>query len=253
MPNAVFTNVTARQVILLALKDAGVIGVGQTALAEDINDTLFTLNQIIAQWNRKRWLIWALETLEILSTGADFYTIGPVPNVSGANHIYRASRPDKIESAFFRQQIQSNPNRIDYPLEIITSREDYNKIALKTLQSFPSYLFYDTAWPTGNLYPWPVPQANLYSLHFSVKVQFTGFTSLAQELGVPPEYVAALRYTLGMALRPTYQLPPDPQLRDLMVNALNTLRKANTQIGRLDMPAEISRPGIYNPYSDTVT
>src|ERR1700749_5311714 len=86
-----------------------------------------------------------------------------------------AGSPARMESGFLRQiapppsqDDTGNPyggNLIDYPMTLLQSREDYNRIALKTLQSFPGYLFYDSAWPIGVLYPWPIPQANIYELH----------------------------------------------------------------------------------------
>ena len=48
---------TVGDLITLALKDSGVLGAGQTALAEDMNDALSRLNMMLGQWNRRRWLI----------------------------------------------------------------------------------------------------------------------------------------------------------------------------------------------------
>lgn len=42
---------TVIELITLALKDIGVIGTGQTASAEDVNDSLTALNQLIEEWN----------------------------------------------------------------------------------------------------------------------------------------------------------------------------------------------------------
>src|SRR5258706_11652035 len=160
-----FTTSSALDIIKLALKDAGVLGVGQTPLAEDANDALDTMNAMIGQWRRKRWLVWVLRTDSIVSTGATSYTVGPA-----GSDIVIAPRPDKLESAYFRQTVQSQPNQIDYPLEIISSREVYNRIALKQLQSFPSYIYYESSFPQARIYPWPVPQANIYSLFISTKI-----------------------------------------------------------------------------------
>lgn len=88
---------TPLDIINQAMLEAGVIGVGQTALAEDTNDAFTRLNWMMAQWARKRWLIWQLVTLSKISTGAQSYTVGP----GGDFDI--AQRPDKLESAFLRQ------------------------------------------------------------------------------------------------------------------------------------------------------
>lgn len=41
---------TAGSIINLALKMAGILGVGQTATAEDANDAFTVLNMMLAQW-----------------------------------------------------------------------------------------------------------------------------------------------------------------------------------------------------------
>lgn len=237
-----------QELMLLALKDAGILGVGQSAQAEDLNDALTRTNIMLGQWQRKRWLIWHLVDKSILSTGAKSYSIGP----GGAIDV--AVRPDRLESAFFRQIINSSPpNQIDYNLEILESREDYNRIALKQLTSFSMCVFYDSAFPLGFIFPWPVPQANIYEVHISIKELLSSFTSLAQTINIPPEYYGAIQYCLMQRLRVGYRLPVDPEINGLAKDALNTLRKANAQIQRLQMPSGVVRPaGYYNVYSDQI-
>lgn len=236
---------TPQDIIRAALKKAGILGVGQTALSEDTNDAFDDMQDMLGQWQRKRWLIWHLVDYAFTSTGATSYTVGP----SGNFNIN--PRPDRIESAFFRQIVSSNPNQIDYPLQIIESREDYNRISLKTLSTFPQYLFYDSAFPTGLAYPWPLPLASIYQIHLTVKETLAQFTSLGQQISLPLEYFAALKFNLAVRLRQAYQMPPDPILIGLAKDALNVIRNANLQIPRLQIPADLVRPGLYNIFSDT--
>lgn len=236
---------TPIDIITQALKKAGILGVGQNPLAEDTNDAYSDLQDMLGQWQRKRWLIWHLVDYEHIGTGAQFYTVGP----GGDFDI--SPRPDKIESAFFRQVISSNPNQVDYPLSIIIAREDYNLIALKTLQSFPQYIFYDSAFPMAKVYPWPLIQSSIYSLHITVKQTLAQFDSLNQEIELPLEYMAALKFNLALRLRQSYQLPSDPVLNGLAKDALNVIRNANLQIPRLQIDKQLIRPGgLYNIYSD---
>lgn len=235
---------TPADIIALAFRDSGVLGIGQTANAEDTNDAFIRLNYMMAQWATKRWLVYHLITLSKQSTGAQFYTVGP-----GGDYDINP-RPNKIESAFFRQLIPSAPNQVDYPLKLIMAREDYDKLALKQLVTFPEYLFYDSGWPLGKIYAWPIPQATQFSVHITVKEVLSQFTDLAQDIVLPAEYMAALHYNLCARLRPAYQMPPDESIVALAKDSLNTIRGSNTQIGRLSMPKGVVRPGIYNPYSD---
>lgn len=237
---------TPLDIITQALKKAGILGVGQNALAEDTNDAYSDLQDMLGQWQRKRWLIWHLVDYSFASTGAQYYTVGP-----GCDFDI-SPRPDKIESAFFRQIISSNPNHVDYPLSIIIAREDYNLISLKQLTSFPQYIFYDSGFPTGKVYPWPVIQDGLYTLFITVKETLNQFTSLNQEIAMPLEYMAALKFNLALRLRQAYQMPPDNELKGLAKDALNVIRNANAQIPRLQIAKDLIRPsGLYNIFSDS--
>jgi hypothetical protein len=235
---------TPAELIALALLDSGVIGQGQTASAEDANNAFIRLNMMMAQWRRKRWLVYHEVDVPLTSTGAQSYTVG-----TGGD--FDVARPDRLEAAFVRQLIPSGQNQVDYPLEILQAREDYNLIALKTMGTLPQVIFYDSAYPLGVVYPWPVPQASIYQIHLTLKADLPQFTSLAQTINLPEEYRAALHYNLCARLRPAYQMPPDPSIVGLARDALNVIRSANTQIPRLRMPASLRRNGgRYNILND---
>jgi hypothetical protein len=236
---------TASEIVTQALKKAGVLGIGQTPSAEDANDAFLDLNDMLAQWQRKRWLVYHLVTYSFTSTFSHSYTVGPGQNFNVA------VRPDKCESAYFRQLVNATPNQVDYQLKIVNAMEDYNKITLKQLTTFPEYLFYDPAWPTGLAYPWPVIQSGIYQLFLTFKEQLTAFASLAATVNLPPEYVPALKWNLAARILTSYPgLPENPKLIALAKDSLNTLRLANAQVPSMSMPAHITRRGIYNIYSD---
>lgn len=164
-------------------------------------------------------------------------------------------RPAKLESAFVRQIQNPVGNQVDYPMEILQSMEDYNRIALKTMVSFPNgYVFLDSAWPLANLYTYPVAQANIYSLNVTVREQLpVQFLTLATAVNLPFEYYQAIELNLAMLLRATFGIPsfPGDPLPGLAKGSLAMLRGPNTQIARLQMPGEIMRDGIYNIFSDS--
>lgn len=276
------TITTAQDICLFAMKAAGVVGVGQDALTEDLNDTFKALNMMIGIWNRKRWLIWHLLDIGVVSTGSLYYTVGP-------GQQFDVPRPDRLEAAYFRQLVPGVPSTltadpynpglgilidgpvplplsvdgpqtqvglsIDYPLQLLQSMEDYSTIALKNLSTFSRYAFYDSAFPTGKLYPWPVTPASLFEVHILVKDVLTAFASLTTAINLPPEYYEAIWSNLVLRLRMIYQIaaPPPGQddVKDTAKAALDTIRGANTQIPRLRMPAALRRGGQnYNIYSD---
>lgn len=307
---------TARDFITLALKEAGVLGIGQEANAEDINDCFTLLNRMLSQWQKKRWLVPNLVDIYAPGNSARSNLIGP-------GQYYNYQRPDKIQAAYFKQ-LNSGADNVSYPLTPIWSYEDYSRIALKELNSWPSYFFYDAAFPYGNVFIWPIPTSQ-YEVHLIVKgpigftiqlkegiieaagtlytdgnyldIPFTNITgfgsegtadvtvvgglvtvivihssgegykindklsldttlmgatgagfiwsvtkvtdSLDAEFNMPDEYQEAIHYNLCVRIVSMYQLPTNPVQGKLAVLALNTIRNANSQISKLQMPSSL--------------
>lgn len=169
---------TARDFCTLALKEAGVLGLGLTANDEDINDSFKLLKMMLAQWQRKRWLVPSLYELAAIGNNQQYNLIGP-------GQYYNAIRPDKIQAAYFVQlggqagfspgfspgfQVGSNTysGPVSFQLIPIWSWEDYARIALKQLGSWPQYFFYDGGFPYGRIYIWPIPSSQ-YEIHLVMK------------------------------------------------------------------------------------
>lgn len=234
---------TVLDLITLALKQAGIVGIGQNVSADDSNDSFNLLNMMLAQWAVKRWLVYALQDVALESTGIQTYTYGP-----GGN--FNVPSTDHLESAYMRLTNSNNPQQPDFPLDLITSYEDWGRIRLKTLSTFPQYVFFDGAFPLANVWFWPIPAAGMYQLHLITKTPLSAFTGLTQTITLPPQYLEPILYNLGLRLRTAYQLPPDPALNMLAAESLNTLRQSNAQVPRLRMPSTLIEGGWYNPWND---
>lgn len=238
---------TALDVVSSALRKSGVLGVGQTANAEDSNDAFSDLNDMLAQWQRKRWLVYHLADVAFTSTGAQSYTVGPTSN------FVVAARPDKLEAAFLR--MLNSSQQPDVPLRIITAHEDYNRIAIKTQGTYPNVVFYDPAYPVGLLYPWPVPASGLYELHITIKETLGALANLAATINLPPEYIPALKFNLAVRINASYPgSDPIPDVVALAKDSLNTIRLANGAVPEMRMPSGLTaRMGRYNVYTDYPT
>lgn len=236
---------TVNDLILSSLKMSGVLGEGQIASAEDTNDAFLAINRMLAQWSKQRWLVYVLNTYEFAATGAMSYTVGPGGDVP------TTVRPNRIESCYFRQNTEQNPYYVDYPVTIIEAREDYNMIRTKALNSFPEYAFYESDWPLGNLYIWPIPPT-IYQVFISVMQPLGGFTSVTQSANLPPEYWDAIEASLAERLCILYNRPVPTDLAALAKVTLSVLRRANAQVPTVKQPQELLRRGIYNPYADTM-
>lgn len=232
---------TPAELIRLALRDAGVNGVGQTPTAEDNNDVFTHLNMMLAEWSARRYLVFRLIDVSCAATGALSYTVGTGGNIN-------TTRPDQIESAFWRAT--GSGASTDYPMVNLGAREDYSRIAVKTTGNWPSYFFYDPAYPLGNLYPWPVPGAGLGEIHLVVRSQLAQFADLTTDIAFPPAYLNALLWNLTQRIRPLYQLPPDRQVDGYAKASLAVLRSNNAEMPRLRMPAALAGGGRYNINTD---
>lgn len=222
-----------------ALICSGVIGDGQTPSADQVNRAFGQLNGIISLWNRRRWLCWAEQDVACTATGAQSYTIGP-------GQSFDVSRPDRLEAAYVRLLPVVGGQPYDRPLYIIESHEDYSRISVKQLGTYPTAVFYDSQYPVGSLIFWAVAPANQYEMHVLVKTQITPFATLTEGVvaEIPPEYLEALKWNLAVYLRPAYQLPPDATITALANGTLQTIRIANVQVPTLTPPNFYGRGGV---------
>lgn len=162
---------TARDIVTRALKEAGICGTGQDPIAENINDGFTSLEDMIATWQRKRWLVPMLVDIAMPGNNLRSNRIGP-------GQYWNAPRPDKINSAYV-VQLFTGQNQVSLPMKVVFSREDYNLIAIKGLNSLPEVVFYDNAFPYGNVFVWPVPNST-YEVHLTYKGQI-GFAITVSE------------------------------------------------------------------------
>ena len=265
-PSLPIDNVT--QLLENMLVDAGIVGIDEAVENPILNRAFIQVNWMIAQWARKRSLIYRLQDYSFVSTGARTYAVGNGQTVN------INPRPDRLEYAFLRflntEQGSSGdfnsdfnedfsggggtvgPFPVDIPLEIITSHEDYARIPVKSIGTLAWRIFYDPIWPVGLLFPWPIPQASIYEIHVGFKVVLPRFSSLQQKINFPPEYEAALNWCGARRLRASYQLPADPTIDALARDALNTIRLANVAVPELRMPVHLrNRRRAYDVRGDT--
>jgi hypothetical protein len=227
---------TVQALLTNALTDAGIVGIDESIEQPILNRALTQANWLLAQWARKRWLVYRLQDYSFVCNGSQTYSVGKGATVD------INPRPDRLEYAFLRF-INSTPGNlpVDVPLDIVQSHEDYSRIPVKNVGTLAWRIFYDPVWPVGLLYPWPVPQSNIYEIHVGFKVVLPRFSSLQQPINFPPEYEAALNWCLARRFRASYQMPADPEITSIARDALNVIRLANQAVGTLQMPPFLRR------------
>lgn len=224
---------TAADVIEWALKDAGIIGEGDTPSSETTDDAFDLLNQMLALWQVENLNVYAQQENSFSPTGATTYTVGS----GGAVNI---TRPEKIDLAFWRY------GDLDYPLTVLETFEQYESIAQKTQAGEPLLVFYRPSYPLGTLYVYPQPSTG--AIHLVAQVRFPTLSSTATTITLPPEYILPIRSNLAVMLCATFQVPAPQQLVKLAQTTKMAMQKNNLRIEPLPMPGAIpsrARPNIF--------
>jgi len=228
---------TVATVINLALKDIGIVGVGQTASAEDANDALTTLNQMLAQWQVDGLAVYTLKDISFTATGATSYTIGTGGTIDRA-------RVDDVRAGFYRL------NNSDYPLTVIDSFLDYELIISKSQISPPYALHYQPTYPLGTLYLYPSPSSG--EIHLTIYEEFTEYAATSDDLALPKKYELAVRYSLAEILKISYPgADPRQDISIAAAKARRVLKRSNVRLSPLGLPATVLRAKRSHILTDT--
>lgn len=259
------TGYLVSDLISLALRQIGIGAMGTGPSAVDVADGVMHLNLLLAQWQRRGWLVPNLTDVFCASTGASIYFVGP------GGDIDVPVRPARIMGAFARlasiggsatggdfsaanfsadflapNDGLSSASPIDYSLTEIPSYQDYAAIGLKGLKTWPSAYFYNPAFPLGEFRPWPIPAAGVWQLHLLIAQPLPSRLGTDSPLNLPPEYWDALVWTLAVRLAPSYGQEASPTAVANARAALTTIRTANLRVPTLGTPAALS--SARNPF-----
>lgn len=187
-------SVTAQDIITRALRKIGAIDAIETPSAEDQEDALDSLNDILGEWSITRGLIIAQTplVLQIVSSKA-VYTIGPGGDLD-------VLRPVRIESAVFSE----GGSDWRLPVEPVERLDEYSD---PDCQGVPDRLFYATTSPAMTVRPYPAATGELRMLAWS---ECAEITDAYAELDMPRYFATYLRVCLQVDLAPDYGRPIDP-------------------------------------------
>lgn len=211
---------TARDIIKKSLQKIGALVKGEAPAADEADDGLDSLNQLIESWANDSLLCYA-RTWESfsLSGGTASYTIG-----SGGT--FNTTRPFDIVQAYVRN------GTIDYALGYIDDQA-YNSISFKSIQGIPEFINSDNAYPLATLRLYPVPSA-AYTLFLLTEKPLTGFATLDTSVSLPPGWERALIHNLALELAPEYQQQPDPSIVAIAKESLGMIRVASVKARDMD-------------------
>jgi hypothetical protein len=248
---------TPTDLIKMALRQIGVLGRGQSASDEQLNDALTLTNMMLGQWAKKRWLVFHLLEIYTSGTGSNYYTLGPGDltwdsggswDQSGLS-LDQSLRVNRVEKAFVRMNAGAT-NQVDLPLRVVKSAEDWSTIPVKNVSSgFPMAVFLDAGYPVSTLEVWPAPSST-YEIHLLILNPLIRVDRLNVDINLPDEYQDAVFWNLCARLLNSYRKPSDPYIMAQAQGALSTVKAANLQIPLLRIPDAITGGYPYNIYTD---
>jgi hypothetical protein len=224
---------TARDLIEASLRELGVLAEGETASAAGADDALDALNALIDQWAAEKLTIYAVtRTTATLTASQTSFTVGSGGNINIA-------RPVHIERIGFIDT--STTPDTEYPLESLTE-DAWANIRLKAQTAeFPQVYYYSPTFPTGTLYPWPIPtNASLQwaVYHWAALSELSGLTTA---FSLPPAYERMIVKQLAVDLAPSYEKEPSGTLVRQAQDAMAVVKRANKRLEDLSFdPATLT-------------
>jgi len=220
---------TVQNIIESALGKIGVRAVGQTISDAILAFCLASIDELREMLATDNYLIYCYtEQSQLLVSGQASYGIGSTGD-------WAITRPQAIHpSAFVRDSGDSDYEVTQIPLQ------QYRDKASKTDPGRPCEFAYNPTYPNGTMYVYPVP-TSVETFKFRTLDELTAFTSLSQELNLPPGYRPALVANLAVYVAPDFGRNPTPTLLNLAKSTKEGLRARNSAISE---PTKLEVAGL---------
>jgi hypothetical protein len=222
---AIPATTTARILIDQALDDLGVKAVGEALSADDAQDALQRLNDLIDTWELQPGTILneTRETFPLIAGRG-----GPnSPYLIGPGAIFDTVRPTYVNG--FKLLLVTGSAPQELWLDNLTDQA-YRSIAMKTFSAiYPTAAYFNETYPWATLFLYPVPTTGANSLVMYSLKPTAGFLSLTTPVALAPGYREALHYNLARRLAAPFSQPWTSQLDELARSALSWVKTANTK------------------------
>lgn len=198
------------------MKAAGAIasGSGDTPTAEEANDTLKAMNDVLETMSLAPQFVWSEPNVTFTWPSAQgTRTIGPTGN-------FVTTRPVRVNAAYV------TVSGVDFPIQLV-GQDEYNCIALKSQPGdIIEKMLYVNDFADGILSVWPVP-VNAVSVTFTLDRVLGAIASLASTVSMPPGYAAYLKAQTAIVICPDYGLMPSDVIVDQARTTGAAIKRAN--------------------------
>lgn len=210
---------TGNDLIRAAMRLIQVSAVDTDLTASELRDGLESLNRMIDAWALEELMLYQVtrETFPLAASQLSYSV--------GLGGDFDTVRPTKIVGAYLTISTGAIP--VDYPMQVI-GYDDYNDIRLKTLQTnFPSYCYYEPAFPLANLYVYPVCAVNNESITLTSWKPLAMIADPTATVSLPPGYWEALVFNLAVRIAEEYQFDMRPTTIALAESSLKKIKRLN--------------------------
>lgn len=224
--------------IRLAALEIGVIGQGDALSADEANDALLILNDMLDGWQtNKQYMYTVQRSVFTPNTTKQVYTMGP-----GGD--FNMPRPVKIERCYV--QLNSSGSTSELPIDLVDYDEWAEIVVKGTASPIARIAWPDYQFPLINISMWPVPDAT-ETFIFYCRQALSVLTSLSQQLALPPGYREAIRLMLAIKLcRPYEREVPEGLAEDASLAIGNIKRINKKKILMKCDGAVLARKGVFN-------
>lgn len=222
-----------------ALRLIGKLAEGETPSAETSADCLTAFNQMIDSWNTERLSVYATQDQTFTwPASTRTRTLGPSGDFVGTRPV------DVDDSTYF---IYSN---LSYPITFL-NEDQYNAIALKgSTSTFPQFMWVNMDMPDITMRIWPVP-TNELEMHIISVVELDQPATLATTLVIPPGYLRAFRFNLGVEIASEFGEEPPPKVSRIAAISKRNIKRINNPNDLMTLPYPLigRRKTNYNIFS----
>lgn len=205
-----------RDLIRRSLILSGILAEGETPTAEQQQDAFSTLKEMLESWSTENLIIYAKAREEFdLVPNQSVYSFGSTGN-------FDSSRPLVID----RAAVKITGSNTEIPIGII-NEDQWADISQKDTQSaYPTRLYPEGTSPLATLNLWPVPTETNKLVIYSSK-PLSEFTTVNDDITLPPGYMMAIRYNLSIQLSIEYQKPVALEVAQIANDSKASVKRMN--------------------------
>ncbi len=220
---------TATEIIRAALGNLGIVAPGEAVKANDAEDCLAMLNDILDGWKVERLYAYCTQAITYITPGeTQTLTIGD------GGQINIPERPERFEAGCFYRL-----SGIDYPLTSVNEAE-YNAVPVKDVTALGEVCFwYEPTLPLGSIkfYPRLVSNAQISLI---AQQRMSAFADLTTDYTLPAGAKRALIFTLTEEAAPRYEREIPPTVAKNAANARRVFKRGNLTVPQLSVGGESS-------------